>query len=54
MGAKWLCSRILDLSCRFEPHWRHCVVFWSKTHQSLLKVLVQGRKDKTEKLLAGT
>ena len=34
-GVQWLSGRVLDsrpTGCRFEPHWRHCVVSLSKTH----------------------
>ena len=37
--AQWLSGRVLDSRPRghgFEPHQRHCVVFLSKTHLSLL------------------
>ena len=39
VGKQWLSGGVLDSrsrGCEFEPHWRHCVVFLSKTHQSLL------------------
>ena len=58
MGAQWLSGRVLDSRPRgsgFEPHQRHCVVSLSKTHLSLLRlVLVQSRKTGpyiTERLL---
>ena len=38
-GAQWLSGRVLywrPWGRRFEPHPRHCVVSWSKTHKSLL------------------
>ena len=39
MGAQWLSGRVLDLRPKgqgFEPDRRHCVVYLSKTHLSLL------------------
>ena len=36
-GAQWLSGRVRDSRLKghgFEPHWRHCVVFLSKTHKS--------------------
>ena len=39
-GAWWLSGRVLDLrsgGCRFEPHWRHCLVSLSKTLYLLLR-----------------
>ena len=38
-GVQWLSGRVLDLrlrGCRFEPHWRHCIVSLSKTLYPLL------------------
>ena len=58
-GAQWLSGRVLDSRPKdrgFEPHWHHCVVSLSKTHNPCL-VLVQPRKtrpDITEKFLTGT
>ena len=39
-GAQWLSDRVLDSRPRgrgVEPHWRYCVVSFSKTHLSLLR-----------------
>ena len=39
LGTQWLSCRMLDSrskGCRFEPHWRCCIVSFSKTHSSLL------------------
>ena len=47
-GAQWLSGRVLDSRPRgsgFEPHWRHCVVSFSKTINPSL-VLVQPRKTR--------
>ena len=58
MGAQWLSGRVLDSRPRgsgFEPHWRHCVVSFSKNINPSL-VLVQPRKTCpfiTEILLMG-
>ena len=58
MGAQWLSGRVLDSlprGCRFEHHWRHCVVSMSKNINPSL-VLVQPRNTRpflTERLLTG-
>ena len=56
--AQWLSDRVLDSrpgSCRFESHWRHCIVSLSK-HINPSLVLVQSRKTNpyiTENVLMG-
>ena len=58
MGVQWLSGRVLDSrpkGCGFEPHWRHCIVSFSKNINPSL-VLVQTRKTCpfiTERLLMG-
>ena len=58
LGAQWLSGRVLDSRPRgrgFEPHWRHCIMSFSKNIFPSL-VLVQPRKTRpfiTERLLMG-
>ena len=40
-GEQWLSGRVLDSrlrGCRFEPHWRLCIVFLSKTLYPLFRI----------------
>ena len=60
LGAQWHKGRVHDSrprGCGFVPHWRHCVVFLSKTHSSSLHVSTgstqEDRPDITENFKLG-